>query len=128
MYQRNKWDGIWLNGVYSFHHFHSTAHEVLGCVSGRAHIQFGGQNGEILDIIAGDVVVIPAGVGHFNTGNQSSDFQIMGAYPAGQTWDLCRGESGERPRVLDNIKRVPLPKTDPVQGVDGMLLDVWSVK
>ena len=58
--------------------------------------------------------------------NQWNDFQIMGAYPMGQTWDLCRGESCERPRVLDNIKHVPLPKTDPVQGVDGMLLDIWS--
>jgi len=128
MYQRNNWDGIWLNGVYRFHHFHSTAHEVLGCVGGRAQIQFGGENGEILEITAGDVVVIPAGVGHYNTGDQSNNFQIMGAYPLGQSWDLCRGESGERPRVLDNIAQVPPPKTDPVQGVDGVLLDLWSVK
>ena len=127
MYQRNKWDGIWLNGVYRFHHYHSTAHEVLGCVSGRARVQFGGENGKILEVTAGDVVVIPAGVGHYNTGDQSSDFQIMGAYPMGQTWDLCRGELGERPRVLENIASVPLPKTDPVQGVDGVLLNVWSV-
>ena len=128
MYQRNQWDSIWLNGVYRFHHFHSTAHEVLGCVSGRAQIQFGGENGEIIEITAGDVVVIPAGVGHYNTGDQSSDFQIMGAYPAGQTWDLCRGDSDERPGVLENIAKVPLPKTDPVEGVDGVLLNLWSVK
>jgi uncharacterized protein YjlB len=128
MYQRNQWDGIWLNGVYRFHHYHSTAHEVLGCVSGRAKVQFGGEDGEILEVVEGDVVVIPAGVGHYNTGDQSNDFQIMGAYPMGQTWDLCRGESGERPRVLDNISNVPLPKTDPVQGIDGILLDVWSMK
>lgn len=128
MYQRNKWGGIWLNGVYRFHHFHSTAHEVLGCVSGRARIQFGGENGEILEVTAGDMVVIPAGVGHYNTGDQSEDFQIMGAYPMGQTWDLCRGDPNERLQVLENIKRVPLPKTDPVQGAGGALLDAWSVR
>ena len=128
MFQRNDWGGIWLNGVYRFHHYHSTAHEVLGCVGGRARIQFGGANGEILEVTAGDVVVIPAGIGHYNTGDQSRDFQMMGAYPARQTWDLCRGEPGERPQVLENIRRVPLPKTDPVQGADGVLLDVWGVR
>ena len=127
MYQRNDWGGIWLNGVYRFHHFHSTAHEVLGCVGGRARIQFGGENGDILEVTAGDVVVIPAGVGHYNTGDQADDFRVMGAYPAGQTWDLCRGDDGERPRVLENIKRVALPATDPVYGTEGGLLELWSV-
>lgn len=126
MFQRNGWGGIWLNGVYRFQHYHSTAHEVLGCVSGRARIQFGGEQGDILEVTAGDVVVIPAGVGHYNTGDQSGDFQVVGAYPAGQTWDLCRGEADERPQVLENIRRVPLPQTDPVQGAGGALLNLWA--
>lgn len=30
----NDWRGSWRDGVYPFHHFHSTAHEVLAIVAG----------------------------------------------------------------------------------------------
>jgi uncharacterized protein YjlB len=124
LFERNGWHGTWVNGVYRYHHYHSTAHEVLGVVSGSATIQFGGEHGEILQVQAGDVVVIPAGVGHCNQG-MSSDFRVVGAYPNGQDWDLCTGDPHERPDVLDNIRRVPLPKTDPVHGGQGALLQIW---
>ena len=124
-FERHGWGGSWVNGVYDYHHFHSTAHEVLGVVVGSATIQFGGASGEMVDVRAGDVVVIPAGVGHCNLG-QSDDFRVVGAYPRGQEkWDLCVGKTGERPRVLDNIRRVSLPVTDPVYGTDGPLLRLW---
>jgi uncharacterized protein YjlB len=41
-------------------------------------------------------------------------------------WDLCRGRPEERPRVLENIARVPLPVADPLHGQDGPLLDHWQ--
>src|SRR5215510_9095230 len=41
----NGWGGGWVNGIYSFHHYHSTAHEVLGCFGGSATVQFGGPSG-----------------------------------------------------------------------------------
>lgn len=125
LFQRNGWGGIWVNGVYSYHHYHSTAHEVLGVVSGFASIQFGGEGGQTFEVAAGDVVVIPAGVGHCNRG-ASADFRVVGAYPAGQTWDLCRGDPGERPRVLFNIRETPLPATDPVYGDQGPVLEHWK--
>jgi uncharacterized protein YjlB len=120
----NGWGGIWVNGVYSYHHYHSTAHEVLGIARGTASIVFGGPQGRALDVSAGDVVVVPAGVGHCRV-NASPDFRVVGAYPAGQTWDLRTGEPGERPHVLDNIRAVPLPRTDPVEGPNGPLLTLW---
>jgi uncharacterized protein YjlB len=41
MFARNGWRGAWRNGIYSFHHFHSTAHEVLGIVRGSAAVVLG---------------------------------------------------------------------------------------
>lgn len=125
LFGANQWSGSWRNGVYGFHHYHSTAHEVLGVYDGAAQVQFGGERGVVLSINAGDVVVIPAGVAHKNLG-ASRDFRVVGAYPRGQRWDLCYGEPGERPRADQNIARVPLPQADPVYGTDGPLIEYWS--
>ena len=120
----NDWRGSWRNGIYPFPHYHSIAHEVLGITRGEAQVRFGGANGRVLTVRAGDVVVIPAGVGHQNLGS-SPDLLVVGAYPGGVDWDLCYGKPEERPRVLENIARVPLPAADPVYGQDGPLLEHW---
>ncbi len=39
------WSGSWVNGIYDFHHYHSTAHEVLAICAGQARVQFGGPGG-----------------------------------------------------------------------------------
>ena len=123
----NGWGGAWVNGVFSYHHYHSTSHEVLCVVGGSASIAFGGPEGEVVAVEAGDVVVIPAGVGHKNEGS-SRDFSVVGAYPRGQEdYDLRTGEEGERPEVLENIQGVPLPEADPLHGRQGPLVEIWSV-
>ena len=61
------------------------------------------------------------------TGTTNADFLVVGAYPPGQYWDLCRGAPGERPQTLENIARVPLPPTDPIYGQAGPLLEYWQV-
>jgi uncharacterized protein YjlB len=124
VFEGNGWSGTWRNGIYPFAHYHSTAHEVLGICRGEANVLFGGNAGLVLTARAGDVVVIPAGVGHQNLG-ASADFLVVGAYPRGQSWDLRRGVPGDRPQVLDNIARVPLPPADPVYGADGPLVEHW---
>jgi uncharacterized protein YjlB len=125
LFEANGWHGTWRNGVYGFHHYHSTAHEVLGVVSGRAGVQLGGDNGIVADLSAGDVVLIPAGVAHKNLGS-STDFAVVGAYPVGQQWDMNFGKPGERPRVDENIASVPKPETDPVYGPTGPLAKLWN--
>ena len=122
----NGWGGSWVNGVFPYHHYHSTSHEVLVVVGGEAHLTFGGSEGETVEVGAGDAVVIPAGVGHCNEGS-SHDFRVVGAYPRGQEdYDLRTGEEGERPEVLENIRNVSLPETDPLYGRQGPLLENWS--
>lgn len=127
LFARNGWRGSWRDGVFPYHHYHSTAHEVLGVARGQATLRLGGERGVALRVRAGDVLVIPAGVGHKNEG-ADPDFLVVGAYPDGQDWDLCTGEPGERPGVLDNIRRVPLPAADPVHGAGGPLAEHWRVR
>jgi uncharacterized protein YjlB len=122
--QAHGWGGGWRNGIFPYHHYHSTAHEVLVVYGGSARVQFGGEAGIVASVAAGDVVVIPAGVGHKNLG-ATADFGVIGAYPRGQTWDICYGRTGERPRADKNIARVPLPSADPVFGRGGPLLAHW---
>lgn len=122
---RHDWGGTWVNGVYRFHHYHSTAHEFLGVLAGRATLVLGGAEGVELEVEAGDALVLPAGTGHCNLG-ASSGFSVMGAYPEGQDWDLLRGDAEDRPEALENIRQVSIPATDPLFGEEGPLVELWG--
>lgn len=124
LFAGNDWLGSWRDGIYSFHHFHSTAHEVLGVVAGHATVMLGGPSGRELEVGAGDVLVLPAGTGHCNLGS-SRDLLVIGAYPGGMRWDIRRGDPAEHDEVVANIRAVPLPHADPVEGLDGPLTELW---
>ncbi|MGD9805776.1 MAG: hypothetical protein AB7E81_10385 [Hyphomicrobiaceae bacterium] len=114
-FRRNGWSNAWVNGIYPFHHYHATVHEVLGIASGEAKVQFGGPAGPILDLPTGDAVMIPAGVGHCRIG-ASADLSVVGAYPEGADWDLVRATPEARQAALAQISAVPPPRLDPVLG------------
>lgn len=126
LFESNGWSGSWRNGIYGFHHYHATAHEVLGIYSGSAEVQLGGENGITLTVRRGDVVIIPAGVAHKNLG-AGRNFRVVGAYPLGQSPDMCYGKAGERPQADDYIAGVSLPPMDPVYGTDGPLKAYWEI-
>jgi uncharacterized protein YjlB len=48
LFTSNLWPAAWRNGIYSFHHYHSMAHEVLGVYRGWVEACFGGPDGLIL--------------------------------------------------------------------------------
>ena len=125
LFTENGWPAAWRNGIHPFHHFHSTAHEALGVYRGTATARFGGEGGIDMTVSAGDVVIIPAGVGH-KAIEASADLGIVGAYPAGTGPDLCRGAPGERPASLAAIARVAVPARDPLYGAGGPMREHWS--
>lgn len=128
LFARHGWLGSWRDGVFPFHHFHSNAHEVLGFVRGEATVRLGGPDGEDVRIVAGDVVVLPAGTGHKREA-ASDDLLVVGAYPAGQeNYDLLRGDPGELEQAERNIAAVPLPQADPTGGVEGPLVQAWGLE
>jgi uncharacterized protein YjlB len=59
LFADNGWSGAWRNGIYAHHHYHSTAHEVLGIAAGSVRVRLGGEDGTTVELHAGDVVVIP---------------------------------------------------------------------
>ena len=120
----NGWVDMWRNGIFPYVHYHSMIHEVMGVARGRAFVRFGGENGEVFEIAPGDVVVLPAGTGH-QCLNQSADLVVIGAYPRGGTYNLCRATKAEHRRALATIANVPLPDSDPAFGPKGPLLTLW---
>lgn len=121
---QNDWKNTWQSGIYTFHHYHSNTHEVIGVVRGETTLELGGENGVTLKIQKGDVIILPAGTAHKNLGDENA-VVCVGAYPKGKEYDMFYGQDGERPAADDNIRKVKLPDHDPVFGTHGGVLQYW---
>ncbi|WEX73820.1 cupin [Sinorhizobium numidicum] len=123
LFRANGWGGLWRNGVFDFQHYHTKAHEVLAVARGSAKLLIGGPEGRALEVLAGDVIVLPAGTGHRRIA-ASGDFLVVGAYPPGQEPDVQRGPATNADR--DAIAAVDLPRLDPVLGKEGPVVTAWQ--
>ena len=127
LFKKHSWSNSWDAGIFTYHHYHSLTHEVLGIYSGRATIQLGGDTGPKILLEKGDVLVIPAGVAHKNLDEEDA-VGVVGAYPDGRDYDMNYGKPGERPGTDENIAAVPLPNNDPLVGAGGDLTKRWTKK
>jgi uncharacterized protein YjlB len=118
------WPPQWRDGIYDYHHYHSTAHEVLGVARGSARLVVGGPGGPETTLAVGDALLLPAGTGHCCIAS-STEFLVVGAYPDGQDWDICR--QPPTPAMIRRIAQLPLPPRDPVAGRDGPLHAQWRM-
>ncbi|MFT4052990.1 MAG: cupin domain-containing protein [Novosphingobium sp.] len=111
LFAERGWRPDWRDGVFGYHHYHSTAHEALGVFSGRATLELGGPGGARVPLAPGDALMLPAGTGH-RCMNASEDFQVVGAYPDGQDWDICREAPDQM--AMERMRSLPDPPHNPV--------------
>ena len=67
-------------------------------------MRLGGEHGRDFIVEAGDVVVIPAGVGHKNLG-ATRQFGVVGAYPDGRPCDLLRAGQANVHAQIRTLRR-----------------------
>jgi uncharacterized protein YjlB len=123
-FEANGWGDTWRDGIYDYVHYHSRIHEALGIARGKGRVRFGGNQGRIFTLKAGDVAVLPAGTGH-QCLSATADFLVVGAYPPVGTYDECTSVE-DRQRALKTIPKVTAPRKDPIYGTVGPLAKLWK--
>jgi uncharacterized protein YjlB len=115
IFNANGWGQAWRNGIYDFVHYHPRIHEALGIARGTATLRVGGNTGTTVKVRTGDVIVVPAGIGHECLSADKS-FLVVGAYPPSGTYSECRGSFQEYAKAREQVRHVPEPKKNPLFG------------
>ena len=124
-------------------HFHSVTHECYAVLRGASVLLLGrgpldpersGGSGDEdtpfgveVEVRAGDVVVVPAGVSHASLSDDGA-YEYAGLYPKGSPrWDnnWCKAGPEETAEKAKTARAVPVPECDPVFGEGGPLVKIW---
>lgn len=124
-FRQNNWTNNWRDIVLDEDHYHSSTHEVLGISGGSVNLQLGGKKGNQFEVAMGDVLIIPAGVAHRSM-DAHSDYEVVGGYPDGLSWDMIYCEPEKYEAAKTAIEALPTPKTDPLFGANGYLQKIWT--
>lgn len=122
LFERNEWPAQWRDGIFDYHHFHATAHEILGVTDGSAQVIVGGPGGRVVTLCAGDALLLPAGTGHCLQ-SFARHFQVVAGYPEGQQWDIRR--EALTPEEIAAMEALPFAPLDPIDGKHGPLIEYW---
>lgn len=114
LFKQNHFGRSWRDGIFTYHHYHSTAHEALGCYAGHARVRLGGDSERVrrdVELHAGDCILIPTGVAHKNIG-QDADFGVVGAYDLDRkSYDMNYGkDADERRKAEENMRKVSIER------------------
>lgn len=88
------------------------------------NLGFGGESNQgrvETEVRKGDVIIVPAGVGHRLLEDLDGDFEMVGSYPRGKSWDMCYGAEGEEEKIK-GIKELSWFEKDPLYGDNGPTL------
>lgn len=121
----NNWSNNWRDIVLAWNHYHSSTHEVLGISKGSIKLHLGGKHGKVIEAQQGDVLILPAGVGHYSL-EPDKDYEVIGGYPEGRRWDMIYDEPEKYQAAVKAIASLPLPGTDPILGAEGPLTRLWK--
>lgn len=76
-----------------------------------------------MSVERGDVIVIPAGVGHRLLEDFDGGFEMVGSYPRGKNWDMCYGKDEEDHKVK-GISELGWLTKDPIYEDSGPVLEL----
>lgn len=124
IFKSNNWTNSWRDGVFNFHHYHSNTHEVIGVRKGSGLLIIGGEGGSKIVLNSGDVLILPAGTGHKKL-SSSPDFEVVGAYPFGEEYNLKKDRKEDLEGVHEEIANALYPEADPIHGDKGPLVRIW---
>ncbi|KAF1953103.1 hypothetical protein CC80DRAFT_537866 [Byssothecium circinans] len=131
--EANHWQkrGEW--GVITVPHFHPNSHECYAVFQGSSRLVLGREQddtsatGVEVDVFPGDIIVIPAGVSHRSL-SSSGNYRYIGVYPeTGPRWRnvFCQHDESVN-ELVKEIGTVEVPEHDPVFGLGGPLVLIWS--
>ena len=124
IFNNNKWNGTRKGRIRTGRYYHTASHEVIGITKQAIFIELGGFNGSRHILEKGDVLILPAGVSIRLIKGAGHD--VRRGFSAEPTENMQYAKASYREKAKEAIACIPIPKTDPIYGRSGGLVDIWN--